>query len=411
MLITCPECQLQASDKAANCPHCGYPLQKNIKPKTRKSNKRRRLPNGFGQISEIKGHNLRNPFRAMITVGKTDTGRPICKPLKPKSFFPTYNDAYTALVEYNKNPYEVDSTKTMQELYEEWSEKYFPRLDSDSSIRGIKSSWKYCSTIYNIRVVEIRARHIRGCIEEGYIIDKDEKRYASNNVKNRIKSTLNLLMDYAVEYEYTDKNYARDVKMAESLNKESAGNSSKHMSFTDEEMNKLWKNVNNRLYVDTILIQCYSGWRPTELIELELKNINFENWTMTGGIKSEAGINRTVPIHSKIKELVVKKYNEAIELGSKYLINCLDRKSKKDMINFSYKKYSQRYTDVIVDMGLNEKHRPHDPRKHFVTMAKKYNVDEYALKRLIGHSISDLTERVYTDRDIEWLREEIEKIK
>lgn len=411
MLITCPECQLQASDKAANCPHCGYPFQKNIKPKTRKSNKRRRLPNGFGQISEIKGHNLRNPFRAMITVGKTDTGRPLCKPLKPKSFFPTYNDAYAALVEYNKNPYEVDSTKTMQELYEEWSEKYFPRLDSDSSVRGIKSSWKYCSTIYNIRVVEIRARHIRGCIEEGYIIDKDEKRYASTNVKNRIKSTLNLLMDYAVEYEYTDKNYARDVKMAESLNKESAGNSSKHMSFTDEEMNELWKNVNNRLYVDTILIQCYSGWRPTELIELELKNINLENWTMTGGIKSEAGINRTVPIHSKIKELIVKKYNEAIELGSKYLINCLDRKSKKDMINFSYKKYSQRYTDVIVDMGLNEKHRPHDPRKHFVTMAKKYNVDEYALKRLIGHSISDLTERVYTDRDIEWLREEIEKIK
>ena len=411
MLITCPECQLQASDKAANCPHCGYPFQKNIKPKTRKSNKRRRLPNGFGQISEIKGRNLRNPFRAMITVGKTDTGRPICKPLKPKSFFPTYNDAYTALVEYNKNPYEVDSTKTMQELYEEWSEKYFPRLDSDSSIRGIKSSWKYCSTIYNIRVVEIRARHIRGCIEEGYIIDKNEKRYASNNVKNRIKSTLNLLMDYAVEYEYTDKNYARDVKMAESLNKESAVNSSKHMSFTDEEMNKLWKNVNNRLYVDTILIQCYSGWRPTELIELELKNINLENWTMTGGIKSEAGINRTVPIHSKIKELVVKKYNEAIELGSKYLINCLDRKSKKDMINFSYKKYSQRYTDVVADIQLNEKHRPHDPRKHFVTMAKKYNVDEYALKRLIGHSISDLTERVYTDRDIEWLREEIEKIK
>ena len=81
------------------------------------------------------------------------------------------------------------------------------------------------------------------------------------------------------------------------------------------------------------------------------------------------------------------------------------------MINFSYKKYSQSYTDAIVDIQLNEKHRPHDPRKHFVTMAKKYNVDEYALKWLIGHSISDLTERVYTDRDIEWLREEIEKIK
>ena len=27
MLIKCPECELQVSDKALSCPHCGYPLQ------------------------------------------------------------------------------------------------------------------------------------------------------------------------------------------------------------------------------------------------------------------------------------------------------------------------------------------------------------------------------------------------
>ena len=53
MLIQCPECDLQVSDKANTCPHCGYPLKPDAKPKSsRKPNKRRRLPNGFGQISE-----------------------------------------------------------------------------------------------------------------------------------------------------------------------------------------------------------------------------------------------------------------------------------------------------------------------------------------------------------------------
>lgn len=412
MLVKCDECQLQVSDKAISCPHCGCPLQPNITPrKTRKSNKRKRLPNGFGQISEIRGRNLRNPFRAMVTVGKDENGRPICKPLKPQSFFQTYNDAYAALVEYNRNPYELDPSITVKQIYEEWSEKYFSRLDSDSSIRGIKSSWNYCSSIYDLGIKDIRARHVRACIEEGYVIDKGEKRYASNNTKNRIKSTLNLLLDYAVEYEYLDRNYARDVKMAESLSKESSGNSSKHMSFTDDEMINLWKNVNTRLYVDVILIQCYSGWRPTELIELRLEDIDLEEWTMIGGIKSDAGINRMVPVHEKIKELVKKKYDEAVRLGSKYLINCLDRKSENDMLNFSYKKYSNRFASVIEDLGLNINHRPHDPRKHFVTMAKKYSVDEYAIKRLIGHEIDDLTEKVYTERDIQWFREEIAKIK
>lgn len=73
MLTPCPECQLPVSDKAMNCPHCGYPLKeaaRKRKPRN-KNNKRRRLPNGFGQISEIKNRNLRKPFRAMVTVGKT----------------------------------------------------------------------------------------------------------------------------------------------------------------------------------------------------------------------------------------------------------------------------------------------------------------------------------------------------
>ena len=55
--------------------------------------------------------------------------------------------------------------------------------------------------------------------------------------------------------------------------------------------------------------------------------------------------------------------------------------------------------------------RPHDGRKHFVTMAKKYGVDEYAIKYMVGHKISDITEKVYTQREFEWLKDEIEKIK
>ena len=72
MLISCPECELQVSDKALSCPHCGYPLKPEAtKPRKPRTNKRKRLPNGFGQISELKGQSLRKPFRAMVTVGKT----------------------------------------------------------------------------------------------------------------------------------------------------------------------------------------------------------------------------------------------------------------------------------------------------------------------------------------------------
>ena len=69
------------------------------------------------------------------------------------------------------------------------------------------------------------------------------------------------------------------------------------------------------------------------------------------------------------------------------------------------------YKCEVTSYYLNPKHKAHDGRKHFVTIAKKYNVDEYAIKYMVGHSIMDITERVYTDRTIDWLKCEIEKIK
>lgn len=56
--------------------------------------------------------------------------------------------------------------------------------------------------------------------------------------------------------------------------------------------------------IDVILIQCYSGWRLQELCLIKLKNVDLENWTFMGGMKTKDGFNRTVPIHSRTRPLV-----------------------------------------------------------------------------------------------------------
>lgn len=411
MLIKCPECELQVSDKAAACPHCGYPMQPTVKRKPRsKNNKRRRLPNGFGQISEIKNRNLRKPFRAMITVGKTPEGRPICKPLKPESYFATYNDAYAALVEYNKNPYDLEPSITVRELYDKWSEEYFKSLRADASVRAMKRAWSYCSAIYSMRVIDVRARHIKGCMEEGTSTVHDKVQHPSAPMKKKIKSLFNLMLDYAVEYELVDRNYARTFNLTEETIKDIQTVKKEHIPFSEEEMGRLWSHVNDKQFVDIILIQCYSGWRPQELGLLELKNVDLKNWTFQGGIKTDAGIDRVVPIHSKIQPLVERRYKEAEKLGSRYLFNCAGNRSGKPVM-MTYQRYQKGFAMIREELSLNPDHRPHDGRKHFVTMAKKYGVDEYAIKYMVGHKISDITEKVYTKREFEWLKEEIEKIR
>ena len=412
MLIKCPECELQLSDKALYCPHCGYPMKSETKRTvTRKSNKRKRLPNGFGQISEIKNKKLRKPFRVMVTVGKKSNGRPICKPLKPEAYFSTYNEAYAALVEYNKNPYDLELSITVKELYDRWIAEYSKTLKSNSSVRTITSAWAYCSSVYDMRASDIRARHIKGCMENGTAVIKGEERRPTAGVKARIKSMFNLLFDYALEYEIVDKNYARTFNMANDIIKENEEAKRGHIPYTDEEIEMLWNQAEEIKYVDVVLIQCYSGWRPQELGMIEIKNVDLKNGTFIGGIKTQAGTDRVVPIHSKIRHLVEQRYNEALQLGSEYLINCTDAHTHRGDLKFTYDKYQTRFKKIVERLKLNPQHRPHDGRMHFITMAKKYGVDEYAIKYIVGHAINDITEKVYTKRELDWLKNEIEKIK
>lgn len=409
MLIKCPECALQLSDKALSCPHCGYPMVPKTKKRSNNHRKHMRLPNGFGQITELKNVNLRNKYRVMITVGKTAEGKPICKLLKPQAYFATYNDAYSALVEYNSNPYDLSDCITILELYTRWSEQYYSNC-SPSGKRAYEAAWNYCSTLYNMKVSDIRARHIKGCIENAAITKDGFVKDASAGVKSRIKSLFNLLFDYALEYDLTDKNYARTFSISTDITKEMEDAQQHHIVFTDSEMNILWKNITNIPYVDMLLYACYSGWRPQELGEILISNVDLTQNIISGGLKTDAGRERIVPIHSKVKTIIENRYNEAIKYNSPYLFNYFGI-SKKQGSKMSYMRYRQKFENIIKTLGLNPDHKPHDCRKQFITEAKKYNMDEYALKRIVGHEINDLTEKVYTDRSIDWLLSEIEKIR
>ena len=362
----------------------------------RTKRKRMRLPNGFGRITELHG-NLRNPYRVMVTVGTDKQGRPIGKLLKPQAYFATYNEAYTALIKYHENPADMAVTMTMEELYERWSAVHYPEVTKNSRIAYI-SAWQYCEKIKGLVIREVRSRHVKYVCENG---TNAKGKQIPASTRHLVKVMLSQMFKYAIENDWADKNYAKDVSLFKAEPKRIV----KHRAFTDDELNIMWDNMNVP-NVDMLLIQCYMGWRPAELMGIEMSKIDLSNRVVTGGVKTAAGINRAVPIHSLIYPLIEARYNKAMERGSTFLFS-----STKTGQQMSYSKYLSIFKEVLSSCGLNESHRPHDPRKTFVTIAKKYNVDEYALKLIVGHYIADITERVYCERDITWLRTEIEKIR
>jgi integrase len=75
-----------------------------------------------------------------------------------------------------------------------------------------------------------------------------------------------------------------------------------------------------------------------------------------------------------------------------------------------YELFRLHFYKVVKELKLNPAHKPHDGRKTFITLCKKADVDEYAIKYMVGHAIKDITEKVYTDRDVEFLRRELSKV-
>lgn len=396
MLKTCPECEQSVSEKAYTCPHCGYPLKEISSKRNKSSRKRRRLPNGFGQITKITGRNLSNPYRVMVTVGKDDAGKPISKLLKPKAYFPSYNDAYNALVEYNKDPFDISRSITMNELYQKWVSEH--NVANPRSLKNIKYAWNYCEQIYGIEVQALRARHVRALFSNPYKTIDDERVMAKPATAKLLKSTINQLCDYAMSHDLMARNYAREVMMP------SDHEEKHHKSFTESEMKILWKHSDDK-FAAMILIQCYMGWRPSELLSIKRCDVNLDEMYVIGGSKTKAGINRIVPIHSRVQSLFMRFWDAST--GGKWLFTSRLKGGNK----LSYGGYRDDFNAVLERYGLDREHLPHDCRKHFVTMAKDAKMDEYALKRIVGHSITDITESTYTDRPISWLREEIEKIK
>lgn len=356
-----------------------------------------RLPNGFGRITKISNKNLRNPYRAMVTIGFGEDGRPIGKILKPQGYFRTYNEAYQALMDYHKDPVDLMQNITVKELYDQWSQYYFKHYKNPSAARVMEAAWQYLHPYYKMRVADIRAKTIRENLDTAHRIKNGERIEATDATKQKIKLLWNRMLDYAVEYEMTDRNWARLMKYEIKVDVNS------HISFTKEEMETLWKYQCDP-YVQLVLIQCYMGWRPSELLEMRLENVNINEMTMKGGMKTEAGRNRVVPIPSRIQEIAKNIYNESLSRGSDYFVSQPNGKP------VSYVSYRNAFEKLKTEYQLNDAHRPHDARKQFVTMAKAAGVDDYAIKRIVGHVIKDITESLYTDRSIEWLRTEIEKI-
>lgn len=266
---------------------------------------------------------------------------------------------------------------TFAEVYQRfWDWKFgenAARKLSEASRTAVSVAYKHCKELHE----EIFA-HITHDALQSQINGAETK----SATKELIKSLFVQMYRYALLYDLCEK----DVSMG--LIVPNTDDDEKGVPFSTRDLRVFWKNKDDPV-VEFLLIMCYSGFRIKAYQTME---VDLTKWSLTGGVKNKYS-KRTNPIHPAIRPLI-------------------ERRLARDgcLIKGTLTTFRNHMRSTLERLGI-DKHTPHDCRHTFSMLCERYGVPENDRKRMLGHSIGDVTNDVYGHRTLADLQRSINRIR
>lgn len=360
-----------------------------------------RLPSGYGSISRLSGKR-KNPYLVRPPIEEYDEdGKPIMP--KPICYTDTWINGFAALTAWKAGTYTPGSEKvfsvresdykdeydlvkviisdysritrktdgkTFSEVYKECYEYRDARKPlSTSAINSRKSAYKWCESLYDIPLCEIRHDDFQK------IIDDCPKKMQT---KANIAQLFHQVSAYALSHDIIKTDYSSNLVITKT-DVESG------VPFSEKEVALLKTLSDKEPMAKKMLIMIYSGFRVSAYKSME---VNLKERYFKGGVKTEGSKNRIVPIHDGILPFVKEFDGRIIDTAT-------------SVFREDFNKFCKLH-------GMN--HTPHDTRHTFSALCEKYDVKENDRKRMLGHKVGDITNDVYGHRTVEELRAEMHKI-
>jgi integrase len=341
-----------------------------------------RKPNGYGSIKKLSGKR-RRPF--VFVVSKN--GRQV-----PIKYFTNQIDAEIYQADFNRVHHHrslPDHKITFAELYHRWLPQHIEYYGSSrSTIDSYHNAYQHCATLHGMAIADIKYYHYQS------IIDDMRKRGLSYSSCKKVRSLISLLEKYSLKMEYTTKSYAALLNLGKNKSVRP------HHPFTRQKINRLWQHIDID-GADTVLILLYTGMRISELIDLSKSNVNLRyKYIRITKSKTAAGL-RIIPIHDRILPLIQHRMSMA---GANLI-------AQDNGYGYNYSQYCTVWEPVMRDIHASG-HTTHDCRHTVATLLDNAGANETAKRRILGHVAGDdVTERVYTHKNIRQLRKCIQLLK
>lgn len=333
----------------------------------------RRLENGFGNISKLSGKR-RNPYRARKTIGYNQKGYQIYSTV---GYYPNYTAAFQALVEYNQNPYDLTQKDlSLKEFMDMWYKVQENKV-SVSTLTGYRTVINKLQPLGYKLFKDIDTETIQQLV--------NEEKTVSN--KKNMKKIFGLLYKFAREKDIFKKDFSEFVHIKE------VETTKEKTPFTNEEIKLCYTKLKDDEFYSIAFVLLCTGLRPSELLELKKENIHFDKNYMIAGGKTKAGTNRKIPL-------------------SKFVIPILEgwiAEKKPHLIsNYQGNKVTYAYASRRCRRFL-ENHTLHECRHTFISNMARINCNMTTVKKIVGHTTTDVTEAVYTHKTHEELQDAIKQ--
>lgn len=340
-----------------------------------------RRPNGTGTIVKLSG-NRRRPYVVRIPA-RDKRGRVIQKNL---SYHASGAEAQAALDDYitklrsGAAPSADKLDMTVQQVYDSWSARKYLKI-STASVGSYKAAWARLAPISSHKMREVTIDQLQA------IIDQDEVRGLSKSSINNDKTLIKAIFRFAMERDIINKDYSAYIQLPSVEAKHEKG------AFTDLQMRQLERMAASGVpWADTVLMLCYTGFRITEFLTLTRLSYDADEDYLRGGIKTEAGKNRIVPVHPKIKPYLVKWLSRDGDA-----IIC--KENGRPVTAAHYR--NRCFLPIAEELGVPQA-TPHWCRHTFASRLHAAGAPELERKRLLGHADKNVTEH-YTHTDVEQL--------
>ena len=341
-----------------------------------------RLPNGYGSVHKLPG-NRRRPWRARVTTGWTPEGKQLFYTV---GYYATQKEALMALAAYREHPIGEKRDITLGEIYERWSEREYANLTS-STVNGYRAVWKRLSALAPHPVRNIRTSDLQTVIDD--MIEEGLGR----STLEKAKTLAGILLQIAVNDDIIPTNYAKAIKLPKARKP-------KKETFSDLEIVALERTAAaGDVWVGTVLILIYTGLRVGELLALTPFAVDLREWTITGGLKTDAGRDRVVPIHPKIRPYI----QHWMAASGPRLIHRDGRPiASTTTVGSSTTGARARGDQTTPDAACNA--------HTFASLLHRAGVGPKAAQDLLGHSDYATTANIYTHTRLEDLRRAVESI-